>query len=315
MSSQSRVWRALMLLALVALLLAPASAFAQGGGPGNGLFSPGLARQAARFAANPAAPAARIAPQDAMLEVIATGLNNPRGIGMDPSGNLYVAEAGLSGDSCVEIDPENDPGFMVCTGDTGSITFLSLKQGVQKRAATGLPSLGTGYAPEETVIGTTGPHDISFHDKGNGYFTIGLGANPAMREFLGDGFGLLGKIPAASNQWHYKADISQHEADENPDGGEIDSNPYGVLALPGGMAVVADAGANALILVNVETGATETLAVFPNRVVPVDPVAQELFGLPPEMEAQAVPTAVTMCPDGNYYVSQLLGFPFTPGES
>ena len=57
------------------------------------------------------------------------------------------------------------------------------------------------------------------------------------------------------------ADIARVEAVRNPDGGEEDTNPYSVLALPQGQAV-ADAGGNAVygVLAN---GPILTLACFP----------------------------------------------------
>jgi len=66
---------------------------------------------------------------------------------------------------------------------------------------------------------------------------------------------------AASGKWKVVADILQHEIDENPAGGPVDSNPFGVLAEPGGR-LVADAGASALLRV-AANGTVETVAVFP----------------------------------------------------
>ena len=52
----------------------------------------------------------------------------------------------------------------------------------------------------------------------------------------------------ASGKWKVVADVALHEFEENPAGGTIDSNPFGVVAEPGGRLVV-DAGANALLSV------------------------------------------------------------------
>ena len=107
---------------------------------------------------------------------------------------------------------------------------------------------------------------------------------------------------AASGKWKVVADILQHEIDENPAGGPVDSNPFGVLAEPGGR-LVADAGASALLRV-AANGTVETVAVFSPLPNPT-PVG------PPMVEA--VPTAVARGPDGALYVGQLTGFPFAPG--
>ena len=98
------------------------------------------------------------------------------------------------------------------------------------------------------------------------------------------------------------ADILHHEATENPAGGPIDTNPFGVLAEPGGLLVV-DAGGNSLLSVD-PSGKVETAAVFPPRPNPT-PVG------PPTVEA--VPTAVARGADGALYVAQLTGFPFVQG--
>lgn len=169
MSSRLRVsGRAAILLAAVALLALPLGAAAQGKGPSsNDIFPPGLAKKVT------------IAPANGELQVVASGLNNPRGLAFSPDGGLYVAEAGVGGTGVCLPDPE-DPTSEVCAGDTGSITRINLKKGTQERIATGLPSIAG-----ESGEAAAGPHDISFHGKGNGYISIGLGADPAVRELIG----------------------------------------------------------------------------------------------------------------------------------
>jgi hypothetical protein len=131
---------------------------------------------------------------------------------------------------------------------------------------------------------------------------LGLGGTPAFHEALGgEHFGTLIHM-AASGKWKLVADIQQHEIDENPAGGPIDSNPFGVLAEPGGRLVV-DAGANALLRVAANRR-IETLAVFPPHENTTG------FG-PPWIES--VPTAVARGPNGALYVSELTGFPFVQG--
>ena len=85
----------------------------------------------------------------------------------------------------------------------------------------------------------------------------------------------------------------------NPDSGALDSNPYGLFAEPG-QVVVADAGGNALLAVR-SNDSISTLATLPSR-------AQ---GRPTD----AVPTSVTVGPDGAYYLAQLTGVPFTAGAA
>jgi hypothetical protein len=251
-----------------------------------------------------AAPGTTIAASD--IQVIAEGLNNPRGLAFGPDGALYVAEAGTGGD-CIPIELHGQE-VEVCVGDTGSVTRIH--KGTQVRIATGLPSL----AGAADGAFTTGPHDISFQGRGGMFVVTGLGADPAARSLLGDLGKKFGRLVTMrpNGKFQYRTDISAYEAKTNPDGGEVDSNPYAVLALPG-KRIVADAGANALFEI-AANGKIKTLAVFPERIVPVPP----LPFIPPgvtEIPMQSVPTTVAIGPDGAYYVGELTGFPFPPGEA
>jgi len=158
-----------------------------------------------------------------------------------------------------------------------------------------------------------GPNDLSFQGRGNLFFTIGFGGDPNTRQevFGPDGAQLAHLGRATPNgAWTLLEDLGQFEADTNPTGDEVDSNPYGVLALAG-KQVVADAGANALV--QVRSNAISALATFPNRMVAAPP----FLGLPPgaQIPMDAVPTSVAVGPDGDYYVGQLTGFWFPVGAA
>lgn len=238
-------------------------------------------------------------------EVIATGLNNPRGLNFGLEGALYVAEAGSGGPGLCAEGPEG----LRCYGTTASITRIEVRGGAITRVATGLPSLAT-------VDGSfaIGAHDISFQGRGNAAITIGFAGDPAARtvDFGPEGASLahLARMNASGN-WNLEQDLGAYEAETNPTGDEEDSNPYGILALSG-KEIVADAGANALNQV-IANGAISTLAVFPNRMVDAPPFLE----LPPgtQIPMDAVPTSVALGPDGHYYVGQLTGFPFPVGEA
>jgi hypothetical protein len=226
----------------------------------------------------------------ATTRVVMSGLDNPRGLAFGPEGALYVAEAGAGGPGpCIELLGEPQ-----CYGPTGAVSRLW--RGEQERVATGLPSYGSAAS-------TTGPHDISFLGRGGAYVTIGLGlAGLPRSEFaVGDQFGWLVHM-RASGGWKPIADIAAYEFAANPDGGPLDSNPYGLLAEPGSR-VVADAGANALFRV-AANGDISTLATFAARPNPT-PIG------PPFIDS--VPTAVAVGPDGAYYVAELTGVPFAQG--
>lgn len=218
------------------------------------------------------------------VTVVMSGLDNPRGLAFGPEGALYVVEAGRGGGGPCHVNR--------CYGETGALTRLW--RGIQTRVATGLPST------IDSGGGVTGPHDVSFQGRGGAYVTVGLGADPAVRAGFGPVGTLLGTLVhiAASGQWGVVADVSAYETLANPAGGAIDTNPYGVFAEPGAR-IVADAGANALLRVGAN-GTISTLAVFPSR---------------PARSTDSVPTAVTVGPDGAYYVSELTGAPFSDGAA
>ena len=248
----------------------------------------------------PTAPGADAAPKRAPAAtgpspaVVMSGLDAPRGLAWGPEGALYVAEAGtrtVTG-PCVPIARGQN-----CFSGTGAVSRLW--KGRQARVASGLPS---GYNPGTLDI--VGPHDIAFQGRGNGYLTIGWGAAPALRAGLGDlgaAFGTLARL-RPSGGWEVVADIAAYEAAHNPDGGPVDSNPYGVLAEPG-RRFVTDAGGNSLLEVAAD-GAVSLVTTFPRTAVPPP------FGL-----AEAVPTEVERGPDGALYVSTLSGAPFLAGTA
>ena len=235
-------------------------------------------------------------------EIVASGLFNPRGLAFGPEGALYVAEAGSGGDGpCIP----GGGGTVRCYGATGAITRISpLEFGGQVRIMTGLPSL----APRDG-FGADGPVDIAFGGRGNTHVVIGFGGDPAWRSDLGPVGSFFGTVLQMSASGHVTqlTDVAAHEVAENPDGAEVDSNPYGLLMLPS-RQVIADAGANTLIEVHA-SGRTRTLTAFPSRLValPFPPFA--------EVPMQAVPTTVTLGPDGALYVGELTGFPFLVGAA
>ena len=238
-------------------------------------------------------------------EVIASGLNNPRGLSFGPEGALYAAEAGSGGAGLCAEGPEG----LRCYGTTGSITRIDLRSGVVTRVASGIPSLALADGSFATGI-----QDIFFNGLGSGAFTMGWGGDPADRAVqfgaAGADFARLGRMNAFGN-WSIGENLGDFEMAANPTGDEIDSNPYGILALPG-KRIVADAGANDLLEVSPK-GQVSVLAVFPNRDVEPSPI----LGFPPGtlISMDAVPTSVALGPDGNYYVGQLAGFPFPANDS
>lgn len=246
-------------------------------------------------------------PAEPEIEVVVDGLNNPRGADMAADGSVLVAEAGSGGDACFNAGTEEEP-FELCIGLTGAVTMIA--DGVAEQVGDGLSSLSD---PSGTFSG--GPHDTATDADGNVYVVTGLGELASIRDAVaGDvpdaaGLGLLLML-ADDGSWTEVADIAAYEETENPDGSEYaDSNPYGV-AVDGDTVLVADAGGNTLLTVAAD-GTISTFGIFPEQMVDAPPFLELPEGT--QIPMQAVPTSVTVGPDGAYYVGTLTGFPFPVG--
>jgi hypothetical protein len=121
---------------------------------------------------------------------------------------------------------------------------------------------------------------------------------------------------------HEVANLGRYEKRVNPDGAQVDSNPFDIARAGGLRVLVADAGGNDLLLVNRKSGHINWVATLPSQDVstqnakdlagcptPPDPSNQSICDLPDTMPAEAVPTSVAVGPDGAFYVTELKGFP------
>lgn len=238
---------------------------------------------------------------DPPWEEIASGLDNPRQLSFT-RGTLYVAEAGVGGSAPCFEGPEG----LACFGATGAIT--AVHDGHQSRVVTNLPSVAG-----EGGSAALGPGDVHVTHLKRFAVTIGLGADPAMRQDLPAlGKRLMGTIAGGhlrSSGVRVIADLAGFEARRDKDGLGPDSNPTGLIRRPGGY-VATDSGANTLMRAD-RNGRMRVLAVFGSPGTVPSP-----FPPPPEeIEVQPVPTSVAVGPDGAFYVSELTGFPFVPGLS
>lgn len=238
---------------------------------------------------------------------VATGLNSPRQLSAERGHRLYIAEAGTA-DSCELIPGQPEEGIQVC-GLTGSVT--EVRRGEQRRVVTGLPALSFGG----DVVGAS---DVDVRGNRIAVLVGGLSEAATARDSLPDEYAAFGTLRTGKLRWapltgddlRLVADVNAFEVANNPDGNEPpDSNASGFVARGDNRWAITDAGGNTLLRVGRQ--GLSTVAVFPDG----DPVPNPFPEGPREFNPQAVPTDVTIGPDGAYYVSQLTGFPFPTGGS
>ncbi|MEO8075157.1 MAG: ScyD/ScyE family protein [Acidobacteriota bacterium] len=211
-----------------------------------------------------------------LTETVAGGLSNPRGIALGPGGRLLVAQI-----------------------DSGVLTEI--------RGRAGSTSVSTiaqfqGQHGDDRV---GGPVDVAAHGLGNTFVLISGGASAPAAQLV---------RVRPNGQTTLVADIGAYQQTD-PDPFDTEnfpeqSNPNGLAIVDGDNFLVTDAANNDLLHIT-KQGAIETVARFPLRSIPF-PFGPNA-GRP--VHAEAVPTAVAVGPDGAWYVSELVGFPFTPGTA
>jgi glucose/arabinose dehydrogenase len=197
---------------------------------------------------------------DPPFTVVVGGLQNPRGLTFGPGGRLYVAQAGA--------------------GKISEIRKPSSATPVLRDIVTGLPAEPDG----PNFVGVDGISAL-----GNGNIAAIMAESEA-----GGGPPLFGHLLEANvaGQWRDVANVGNYNYAWSAEHVDLapndfpDSNPYGVLAVPGGV-YVADAGTNTLNFVKAN-GDISILAYFPNNPI-----------------ADATPTCIAQGPDGALYVGTL----------
>ncbi|MFN5515351.1 MAG: ScyD/ScyE family protein [Cyanobacteriota bacterium] len=237
------------------------------------------------------------------FDVLLSGLDSPRKLTFGPDGQLYFTEAGVGGAGpCLEIF-----GAPYCYGETSAVSRWS--NGVVETLVSDLPSIGNNG------IDVSGATDIAFDSLGNALVLMGNTGQAPTDLFPGAPeadqpvFGTVLRLDALTpgTGWTVISDPYSFELANNPDGGELDSNPF-ALTRGGNQIFIADAAANALLSAAEDGANLATQAVFPEQLV------QNPFAPPGVLvPMQAVPTAVEVGPDGALYVGQLTGFPFPVG--
>jgi hypothetical protein len=203
----------------------------------------------------------------ATVTPVAGGLDSPRGLAFLPNGQLVVAEAGHGG--CQSFD--------ACFGLTGQVSVVNLATGTHTPLVSGLFSqwdpeggaLGLGGLSTQggRLLGIMGvaPQVVS------NLVSQGVGCGQTdCSAVLAAGASEAGALLKFSQGGTFKSIANVGAVDyqftaDNPGGAmfgpDVDSNPYGLLALPSG-TYVADAGSNVLDWVS-NNGSVSILHRFP----------------------------------------------------
>ena len=240
----------------------------------------------------------------ANVQVVATGLNQPRKLVIGPDGNLLVTEAGTN------VVPAGctDGTEAACANPSGAIARVT-PSGQVSTVVANLPSINGGPGSP----GASGPSGITILNGQIQFLTQNSNIDQTTgAQTYGPAGTLLGSLlsaPLAGGTPTAESYLGTYEAQNNPDMGAgsgpgnppIDSDPYGITPYDGGLAI-ADAAANDVLLY--ENGTLSTLAVLPL-------ITEMVSGSP--VQAQAVPTSLAVGPDGALYIGELGGAPNNVG--
>ncbi|MBW4613594.1 MAG: ScyD/ScyE family protein [Desmonostoc vinosum HA7617-LM4] len=282
----------------------------------------------------------------ASLTTIVDGISNARAVSFGPDGTLYVAEPGIGGNGNCQPSPSTlfQP---ICAGNSGSLVKVT-PDGTKKRILTNFQSL----AEQPTGNQGAGIQDLQFDSLGNAYLLTGFAGYPGNRDQatleLGSKYpipetqlvtfppskpdkvlntpllGQLYKVDLNSGSLNSVFDFAKYEIINNPDGGDVVTNPYD-LTISGNSAYVVDGGGNAAYKIKLDGSESEAIAIPKNIIsaseLPPAPPGQEI---PPglvdvlpggKIGVQSVPTGGTIGPDGALYVGEYTGFPYPEDKS
>jgi hypothetical protein len=286
------------------------------------------------------------AAQAASLTTIVDGVSNIRAVSFGPDGSLYAAEPGIGGNGNCQPSPSTlfQP---ICAGNSGSLVKVS-PDGTKTRLLTNFQSL----AEQPSGNQGAGIQDLQFDSLGNAYLLTGFAGYPGNRDQetleLGSQYPIpeqqlvtfppstpdkvlntpllaqLYKVDLNTGSLNSIFDFAKYEITNNPDGGDVVTNPYD-LTISGDTAYIVDGGGNAAYKVKLDGSEVQAIGIPKNAVsaseLPPLPPGQEL---PPglveflpggQIALQSVPTGGTIGPDGALYVGEYIGFPYPEAKS
>jgi hypothetical protein len=236
-------------------------------------------------------PLQALAQQQYQVLPYATGLQHPRGLSIDPNGNLVAALVG-SGDGYT---------------DARVVRFQSLVDDPIAAGAPHMSDLVNGLPTSNFLPGVFGDAKFGLSDAVVGADgTVAFVTNAFIHDPFLTGWSALWST-AAPNVWSNPlrtaspyAHFIPFEIANNPAGDILESNPYALVLDADGNTYVSDAAANAVFVVAPD-GAIATYAVFPAIPVPGDSTGATMH---------VAPTGIVWGPDGALYVGTETGFPW-----
>lgn len=244
--------------------------------------------------ATPAAESPPLPAPSANVAVFAEGLDNPRGLKFGTDGMLYVAEGGQGGTTstdgqCEQVVPPVGP---YTGGGNARISVLDA-DGQRTTLVDGLPSTQTAPTLGSLVSGVA---DVAFVDETLHYVLASGGCSHGNPDVPNGVFQVT-----ADGTTELVADLSAFVMANptkvvNPGDFEPDESAYAMVESDG-----------ALYIVHPNHGALE-------KVDPASGTISRVIDFT-ESEGHLVPTAITVGPDGNFYLGNLTTFPAVAGAA
>jgi hypothetical protein len=209
-------------------------------------------------------------------EVLLSDLSSPKGLAVTPQGDLAVGQGAFGPPGPSLVFYLHGPNAGTTTPETDPLNLIDVAVS---------PKDGTAWG----IDGATG---TLLHQLADG--TI---------------------VPVANIPEYQLTDPDPVDQDQpsNP----TESNPYGLAIARNGDALVADAAGNDLLRFTPD-GVGTTMARWDTESLSTAHLPPDIIPgvtLPEFLDAEAVPTTVTVGPDGAIYVGELKGFPFNVGAS